>query len=180
MRVGCCVVLCIVVFGVLCLGVLCREVPEMQARQEQPICVCVCTLFTPHMCTLPHPPPPRVVYGDTDSLFVHLPGRSREDAFRIGQDIAATVTAANPSPVTLKMEKVYHPCVLLSKKRYVGAMYESPSQHTPTFDAKGIETIRRDTCPAVSKMLERCLRVLFATRDVSQVGGTRGWGGRDV
>lgn len=26
----------------------------------------------------------RVVYGDTDSLFVLLPGRSRQDAFRIG------------------------------------------------------------------------------------------------
>jgi DNA polymerase zeta len=26
----------------------------------------------------------RVVYGDTDSLFVLLPGRSRAEAFRIG------------------------------------------------------------------------------------------------
>ena len=48
----------------------------------------------------------RVVYGDTDSLFVLLPGRSRDDAFRIGQEIAAAATAANPPPVTLKMEKV--------------------------------------------------------------------------
>jgi DNA polymerase zeta len=48
----------------------------------------------------------RVVYGDTDSLFVLLPGRSRADAFRIGAEIAAAVTAANPPPVTLKMEKV--------------------------------------------------------------------------
>ena len=48
----------------------------------------------------------RVVYGDTDSLFVLLPGRSRAEAFRIGQEIAAAATAANPPPVTLKMEKV--------------------------------------------------------------------------
>ena len=26
----------------------------------------------------------RVVYGDTDSLFVELPGRSKAEAFRIG------------------------------------------------------------------------------------------------
>jgi len=26
-----------------------------------------------------------VVYGDTDSVFVHLPGRSKEEAFRIGK-----------------------------------------------------------------------------------------------
>ncbi|GIL69760.1 hypothetical protein Vretifemale_737, partial [Volvox reticuliferus] len=47
----------------------------------------------------------RVVYGDTDSMFVLLSGRSRKEAFRIGAEIAAAVTAANPTPVTLKMEK---------------------------------------------------------------------------
>lgn len=50
----------------------------------------------------------RVVYGDTDSLFVLLPGRSRADAFRIGAEIAAQATATNPPPVTLKMEKARH------------------------------------------------------------------------
>ncbi len=49
---------------------------------------------------LPLPLPP------ADSLFVLLPGRSREEAFRIGAEIAKAVTAANPPPVTLKMEKV--------------------------------------------------------------------------
>lgn len=48
----------------------------------------------------------QVVYGDTDSLFVALPGRSREQAFKIGNDIADTVTAMNPKPVRLKFEKV--------------------------------------------------------------------------
>ena len=39
-------------------------------------------------------------------MFVVLPGRTREEAFRIGAEIAAAVTAANPPPVTLKLEKV--------------------------------------------------------------------------
>jgi len=111
----------------------------------------------------------RVVYGDTDSLFVQLPGRTVKDAFVIGAEIAAAVTAANPPPVKLKLEKVYRPCVLLSKKRYAGAMYESPTQAAPTFDAKGIETVRRDACPAVAKILERTLRILFATADFSAI-----------
>jgi DNA polymerase elongation subunit (family B) len=34
---------------------------------------------------------------------------------------------------------------------------------------QGIETVRRDGCPAVSKLLEASLRLLFATRDLSQV-----------
>ncbi|GLC55953.1 hypothetical protein PLESTB_001048500, partial [Pleodorina starrii] len=111
----------------------------------------------------------RVVYGDTDSMFVLLQGRSRKEAFRIGGEIAAAVTAANPSPVTLKMEKVYHPCILQTKKRYVGFSYESPNQAQPTFDAKGIETVRRDSCPAVSKLLEQSIRLLFTSKDLSAV-----------
>ena len=51
--------------------------------------------------------------------------------------------------------QVYHPCILQTKKRYVGLMYESPRQSVPTLDAKGIESVRRDTCPAVVKMLEQ-------------------------
>ncbi|KAL6657151.1 hypothetical protein ACP70R_004931 [Stipagrostis hirtigluma subsp. patula] len=111
----------------------------------------------------------RVVYGDTDSMFVLLKGRSREEAFRIGKEIASSITAINPDPVTLKFEKVYHPCFLLTKKRYVGYSYESPEQNEPIFDAKGIETVRRDTCPAVAKILERSIRIMFEEQDLTKV-----------
>jgi DNA polymerase elongation subunit (family B) len=48
----------------------------------------------------------RVVYGDTDSLFVYLKGKTKEQAFRIGYDIADAITRLNPVPVKLKFEKV--------------------------------------------------------------------------
>ncbi|KNC96642.1 DNA polymerase (pol2) [Spizellomyces punctatus DAOM BR117] len=111
----------------------------------------------------------KVVYGDTDSLFVYLPNVSKDDAFRIGKDIVDTITKMNPEPVKLKFEKVYHPCVLLAKKRYVGFKYESPDEKEPGFDAKGIETVRRDGCPAVAKTMEQCLKILFRTQDLSRV-----------
>ncbi|RLU15029.1 hypothetical protein DMN91_012916 [Ooceraea biroi] len=111
----------------------------------------------------------RVVYGDTDSLFVLLPGKSREEAFTIGEEIADAVSAANPAPVKLKFEKVLHPAILQTKKRYCGYMYERRSQEQPEFLAKGIETVRRDGCPAVAKVLEKSLRILFDTKDVSLV-----------
>lgn len=95
----------------------------------------------------------KVIYGDTDSLFVLVPGRTRADAFKIGAKIAEAVTKDNPSPVKLKLEKIYQPCILQTKKRYVGNMYESPDQAQPVFDAKGIETVRRDGCPAASKVI---------------------------
>lgn len=110
-----------------------------------------------------------VVYGDTDSLFVYLKGRTREQAFDIGEEIAATITNMNPRPVKLKFEKVYHPCVLLAKKRYVGFKYENRNQKEPEFDAKGIETVRRDGTPAEQKIEEKALKILFKTADLSQV-----------
>jgi DNA polymerase zeta len=110
-----------------------------------------------------------VVYGDTDSLFIYLPGRTKDQAFDIGNEIAKTITDMNPRPIKLKFEKVYHPCVLLAKKRYVGYKYESKDQATPEFDAKGIETVRRDGTPAEQMIEEKALKILFETADLSQV-----------
>ena len=110
-----------------------------------------------------------VVYGDTDSLFVYLKGRSKDEAFDIGEEIAKTITDMNPRPVKLKFEKVYLPCVLLAKKRYVGFKYENRKQQVPEFDAKGIETVRRDGTPAEQKIEEKALKILFRTADLSQV-----------
>jgi DNA polymerase zeta len=110
-----------------------------------------------------------VVYGDTDSMFVHLRGRSREEAHRIGDEIAHEITRLSPVDVVLKMEKVFLPCILASKKRYVGLAYESLSTKTAHFDAKGIEVVRRDQCPCTSKLQEKALRILFSTKDLSAV-----------
>ncbi|KAF9652022.1 hypothetical protein BDM02DRAFT_3153972 [Thelephora ganbajun] len=111
----------------------------------------------------------KVVYGDTDSLFIYLPGKTKDQAFRIGYDIANTITVMNPSPIKLKFEKVYLPCVLLAKKRYVGFKYETPDETVPIFDAKGIETVRRDGVLAQRKMTETCIKILFRTQDLSKV-----------
>ncbi|BGP44636.1 DNA polymerase zeta [Rhodotorula kratochvilovae] len=114
-----------------------------------------------------------VVYGDTDSLFIYLPGKTKDEAFRIGNEMADVITQQNPRPIKLKFEKarfaVYLPCVLVAKKRYVGFKYEFLQQKEPDFDAKGIETIRRDGIPACQKMQEMCLKILFRTSDLSLV-----------
>jgi DNA polymerase zeta len=53
-----------------------------------------------------------VIYGDTDSVFVKLPGRTVDEAFDFGNDFCAAVTADNPPPIQLKLEKVYLGCIL--------------------------------------------------------------------
>jgi len=48
-----------------------------------------------------------VIYGVVVcSMFVLLEGRSKDEAFVIGQQIADAVTNDNPKPVKLKLEKV--------------------------------------------------------------------------
>lgn len=54
----------------------------------------------------------KVVYGDTDSLFIYLRGKTKEQAFRIGYNISEAITAMNPAPIKLKFEKVF--CLMLS------------------------------------------------------------------
>ncbi|KAK6743638.1 hypothetical protein RB195_010743 [Necator americanus] len=112
----------------------------------------------------------KVIYGDTDSMFVLVPGATKSEAFAIGRRIADDVTKDNPTPVVLKLEKVYMGCVLETKKRYAGWMYENEDDKEGVLDSKGLETIRRDTCPVVAKILEKSLHLIF----------TRNWRGLSV
>ena len=41
-------------------------------------------------------------------------------------------------------------------------MYETPDQAEPVFDAKGIETVRRDSCSAVSKVSKITVERVFS------------------
>lgn len=53
----------------------------------------------------------------------------------------------------------------MAKKRYVGFKYETPDETEPTFDAKGIETVRRDGVPAQAKMTEKCLKLVVSCHE---------------
>ena len=46
-------------------------------------------------------------------------------------------------------------------KRYCGMKYESKNQKKPTFEAKGLETVRRDQCALTQKVLRNALLTLF-------------------
>lgn len=46
-------------------------------------------------------------------------------------------------------------------QRYCGNAFEAPNQAKPFFDAKGIETVRRDNCKVAPKILKKCIDILF-------------------
>ena len=56
------------------------------------------------------------------------------------------------------------------------SMLQTPASGSPRANGfsgfvllQGIETVRRDGCPALVKMMEKSLRLLFTSRDLSQV-----------
>eukprot|EP00835_Amoeboradix_gromovi_P001482 NODE_68_length_23780_cov_0.251003.p1 type:complete len:1334 gc:universal NODE_68_length_23780_cov_0.251003:10528-14529(+) len=106
-------------------------------------------------------------YGDTDSLFVECTHYSVEGAMALSRDIIVNVTKMNPNPITFKFEKLYLKCFLLTKKRYCGYKIENLGD-TPTFEGKGIETVRRDGCFLVSHLLQESLIYYFKNQSVVQ------------
>ncbi|KAJ3255512.1 DNA-directed DNA polymerase delta [Boothiomyces macroporosus] len=106
----------------------------------------------------------RVIYGDTDSIMVKFGTDKVEEAMRLGKEAAELVTKEFKKPINLDFEKVYFPYLLINKKRYAGLYWTKPDKHDK-MDAKGIETVRRDSCRLVSIVIETCLRKLLIDRD---------------
>ena len=112
----------------------------------------------------------KVIYSDTDSMFISIYNKSPEEAILIGKKIAEEITKKNPEPIKLQFEKVYCPLVFNSKKHYAGYKYEDINDilnNKKNLDTKGMENVRRDTCNAISKIIEKMIKILFDKRDLS-------------
>lgn len=102
-------------------------------------------------------------------MFIQFPHSTRAQAFEQSHLLVKALNQLYPSPIKIKFEKIFMQSVLASKKRYVGMSYETVDQQHGKFDAKGIETVRRDTCLIVSKILQHSLKLLFHSKDVTRV-----------
>ncbi|DBA02210.1 TPA: hypothetical protein N0F65_007620 [Lagenidium giganteum] len=107
----------------------------------------------------------QVVYGDTDSVMVKFGVDTVEEAMPLAEDAANRVSAIFPNPIKLEFEKVYFPYLLMNKKRYAGLLWTKPEKYDK-LDSKGLETVRRDNCLLVRRMVESILRKVLIERDV--------------
>lgn len=114
----------------------------------------------------------RVVYGDTDSIFVHLPrslcplGTPKEveqRATALGEEMSELCNTCFLRPNDLEYEKFYWPILLKGKKRYAGWKVEPGKK--AKLDAKGFECVRRDFAPIVSKTQKIVFDKLIKERD---------------
>ncbi|KAJ3057624.1 DNA-directed DNA polymerase delta, partial [Rhizoclosmatium hyalinum] len=108
----------------------------------------------------------RVIYGDTDSVMVKFGPKEVAEAMRLGREAAVYVTQHFVKPINLDFEKVYWPYLLINKKRYAGLYWTNPVKHDK-LDAKGIETVRRDSCQLVGNVIETCLHKILIDRDTA-------------
>ena len=123
----------------------------------------------------------QVVYGDTDSVFLLFKynrqdfQKNRSDTFRLATVCGDNLTKYifNRKPIELEFEKVFHPFILLTKKRYIAHKFENVKDpfDLKGVDAKGIALTRRDYCPMVKKCYKEIIDTIMndkqATRDTS-------------
>ena len=94
----------------------------------------------------------RVIYGDTDSVMVMFGTEDRKKAMELGEEAAGYVSTLFVKPIKLEFEKIYHPYLLMNKKRYAGMYWTNPDK-PDKMDCKGIETVRRDNCGLVQNIV---------------------------
>ncbi|MEO8877333.1 MAG: DNA polymerase domain-containing protein, partial [Polyangiaceae bacterium] len=121
----------------------------------------------------------RVIYGDTDSLFVHVTGEPTEDEARErGRALAAELTRVMaeeileelnvPSHLELKFEAHYLRFLMPtmrgtsrgSKKRYAGWVRKKNGE--PALVARGLEAVRTDWTPLARRVQRELLRRVFS------------------
>lgn len=93
-----------------------------------------------------------VVYGDTDSVMVKFGVETVEEAMRLGKEAADKISATFLKPIKLEFEKVYYPYLLMNRKRYAGLLWTKKDKYDK-IDTKGIESVRRDNCFLIRKMV---------------------------
>tara|TARA_B100000963_G_C22638949_1_gene679251 strand:- start:3894 stop:7775 length:3882 start_codon:yes stop_codon:yes gene_type:complete len=122
----------------------------------------------------------KVVYGDTDSVFVHFQTLDENGTPLVGRDARkksielAIYTEKQIQkhklrhPQVLEYEKTFDPFILLSKKRYVGNLYEvDPDKFKRK--SMGIVLKRRDNAPIVKIVYGGIIDLIMGGKPIKDV-----------
>ena len=117
------------------------------------------------------------VYGDTDSVFFtfnlkdpatgeNIRGKKAlEVTIEIAQDVAHLCSSFLKLPMKLAYEKTLMPFLLLSKKRYVGMLYET-NPDKGKLKYMGLVLKRRDNCDLVKDVYGGVLNILMKENNI--------------
>jgi DNA polymerase I len=108
----------------------------------------------------------KVVYGDTDSVFVKVGEEDMEKIREMGERISKHVSGQLPGVMELQFEKVFKRFLPLTKKRYMAWSFEpAPDGWNERVEMKGIETVRRDWCGLVSETTRNVIEIILKKDD---------------
>lgn len=107
-----------------------------------------------------------LVVHNTDSVMVLAPGRSVQQAWDLGEVLAAYITKYFPGVIELECEQIKCPSIFRdAKKNYIAIIWEPNKKGVLVREedmlAKGNEIARRDHPPYVRESLKRALRALM-------------------
>jgi len=118
---------------------------------------------------------PECIYGDTDSIFINFhiediktkerltDHRGLSTAIKLGILCGDLINVILPAPHNLEYEKTFWPFIILSKKRYVGNMYEfDPNKYAQK--SMGIVLKRRDNSAVVKVLVGGIVKTLMNER----------------
>lgn len=120
----------------------------------------------------------RIVVHNTDSIFIVFknvdqetgePLRGRDalaSSIKQGQSASKGIKPHLPVPHNLEYEKTMFPLLLLSKKRYVGLLYEDDPDAKPKQKSMGIALKRRDYAPIVKQIYGGIIDIILKDRDI--------------
>ena len=120
----------------------------------------------------------QMIVKNTDSVMVEFDVQGRKGQAAIdysweqGEMAAEQCTKLFKAPNDLELEKVYCPYFLYSKKRYAAKMYEKNKVGAIAFkkiDVKGLQVVRRDSCPFVRETLKKLLEMVLESSDPNPV-----------
>jgi len=107
-----------------------------------------------------------IIVHNTDSVMVEFGnGKTLQECFHLGEEVASIVTETFLRPIELTFEKCYCPFILFSKKRYCGLMFTQPDK-PDKIDVKGIQLVRRDNCKLVRRISREVLDRIMYHRDL--------------
>jgi DNA polymerase delta subunit 1 len=115
----------------------------------------------------------RVIYGDTDSLFVVTSiarGRPwdeyKGEVFAIGREIVRALNLLFEKPISIELEKAWKTLVLMGKKSYIGVkcMTEEDEGH---MDAKGYAIVKRDYCAWQRETMQIVIETFLVHNDLA-------------
>jgi DNA polymerase delta subunit 1 len=75
-----------------------------------------------------------------------------KEAMDLGRQASELISKHFIAPIKLEFEKVYFPYLLMNRKRYAG-LYWTKVEKFDKIDTKGIESVRRDNCFLIRKMI---------------------------